>query len=204
MVYGGPSKQAMTDRQTLDFSAIEHLLNAAGASWEAAEAHGAYCGRACLTGANSIPTWVNELLAEGIEADVLGKERAEALQAVAASTLLKLEAGDLGFNLLVPDDDEPLYVRTAALVDWCHGFMHGLIAAGGADEGPQADAIDSSVVSEILDDFSEITKAGAGQDDGEESELAYAELIEYVRVSVQLVYDETAKLRSNDTGSGAA
>ena len=49
---------------------------------------------------------------------------------------------------------------------------------------------------EILDDFSEITKAGASKEDGEEAEQAYAELVEYIRVSAQLVYDETAGLRS--------
>jgi uncharacterized protein YgfB (UPF0149 family) len=190
----------MTEPETPDFDAIEQLLSALGASWEAAEAHGAFCGRACLSGVASIRTWVDELLAESDAADVLAKERAKTLETLAANTILQLEAGDMGFKLLMPGDEESLYIRTAALVDWCHGFMHGLVTAGGADEGPQSDALEVEVVSEILDDFSEITKAGAGEDEGEESENAYAELIEYVRVSVQLVYDETAPLRTKSMG----
>jgi uncharacterized protein YgfB (UPF0149 family) len=186
----------MTKHETPDFDAIEHLLSASGASWEAAEAHGAFCGRACLSGVAAIRSWVDELLAESDAADVLAKERSKTLETLAANTILQLEAGDMSFNLLAPGDEESLYIRTAALVDWCHGFMHGMVSAGGADEGPQADALEPDVVSEILDDFSEITKAGAGEDEGEDSESAYAELIEYVRVSAQLVYDETASLRT--------
>jgi uncharacterized protein YgfB (UPF0149 family) len=194
----------MSDSELLDFDAVEQILNGAGASWEAAEAHGAFCGRACLGGANAIRAWVGGILEEGSTGDVLQRERAGKLELFAANTLLALEAGEFGFKLLLPDDDEPLYIRTAGLADWCHGFMQGLVVAGGADEGPQADALESSVVTEILQDFTEITKAGSGEDDSEEAEQAFVELVEYVRVSVQLIYDETIKIRSSLAGGGTA
>jgi uncharacterized protein YgfB (UPF0149 family) len=192
--------QTMADPQTADFDSIERLLNDAGASWEAAEAHGAFCGRACLSGAPAIRVWVDDLLPGSEAADVLARK----LETIAANALLSLEAGDLSFRILVPGDEVPLVVRTAGLVDWCHGFMHGLIAAGGADQGNQGDALDSEVVSEILDDFSEITKAGTVDDASEDAEFAYAELIEYVRVSAQLIYEETAKLRADSVPGGSA
>jgi len=194
----------MNNAQTLDFDLVEQILTAAGADWEAAEAHGAFCGRACLSGAGAIKPWAADLFGEIVADDVLGRERSAKLEALAASTLLALEAGDMAFNPLLPEDDQSLYLRTAGLVDWCHGFMHGLVAGGGADQGPQADALDSEVVSEILDDFSEITKAGAGDDESEEAESAYAELVEYVRVSAQLVYDDTAALRKKIAAGGSA
>jgi len=186
----------MNDLATVDIDDLEHLLRAAGAAFEAAEAHGAFCGRACLTGAAAIRNWQQELMADADNDNVLAHECNHALETLAADTLLKLEAGDMRFTLLLPDDEESLQVRTAALADWCHGFMHGLVSAGGADQGAPADALDSADASEILDDFSEITKAGASADEGEESERAYVELVEYVRVSVQLIYDETAGLRA--------
>jgi uncharacterized protein YgfB (UPF0149 family) len=194
----------MTNGESIDFDAVEQLLSAAGASWEAAEAHGMLCGRACLGGASAIRAWVNDLL-EGAEAgDVLAKERIGKLETLAANTLLALEAGDMNFRPLLPEDGESIRLRTAGLADWCHGFMHGLVAAGGADQGPQSDALDSAIVSEILDDFSEITKAGAAEDEGEESEAAYTELVEYVRVSAQLIYDDTAAMRAGTSQGGAA
>jgi uncharacterized protein YgfB (UPF0149 family) len=194
----------MTNTEPLDFDAVEQLLTAAGASWEAAEAHGAFCGRACLGGANAIRSWSSGVLEADSEGDVLHQERATKLESLAVNVLLSLEAGELGFSLLLPDDNEPLYIRTAALADWCHGFMQGLVVAGGADQSPQADALESSVVSEILKDFTEITKAGAGEDESEEAEQAYVELVEYVRVSMQLVYDETTAIRSKFAGGGSA
>jgi uncharacterized protein YgfB (UPF0149 family) len=194
----------MTESQIPDFDSIEQMLAAAGASWEASEAHGAFCGRACLSGAASIRLWIADLLGNPDGADVLAGERAAALERLAATALLSLEAGDMGFNLLLPDDGTSLTLRTAGLADWCHGFMHGLVAAGGADAGPQEDALEAEVVGEILDDFSEITKAGAAADEGEVSEAAFVELVEYVRVSAQLVYDETAAVRQTVSTGGNA
>ena len=194
----------MTQASSTDFDSIEHLLNAADASWEAAEAHGAFCGRACLSGAGAIKAWVNDLLAAHLASAELASERRGKLEQLAVTALLSLEAGDMTFDVFVPGDDEPLSIRTAGLVDWCHGFMHGLVVAGGADPGPRSDALETEVVSEILADFSEITKAGAVDDEGEQAEFAYAELIEYVRVSVQLIYDETVSLRAGNTAGGSA
>jgi len=185
----------MNDLATVDIDDLERMLKDAGTAFEAAEAHGAFCGRACLTGVAAIRDWQQELMAESDDANVLAHECNRALETLAADTLLKLDAGDMRFALLLPGDDELLQLRTAALADWCHGFMHGLVSAGGADQGAPADVLDFSDGSEILDDFSEITKAGASSDEGEESEWAYVELVEYVRVSVQLIYDETATLR---------
>ena len=50
-----------------------------------------------------------------------------------------------------------------------------------------------SDVAEVLRDFAEVARAGAVGDESEETEEdAYAELVEFVRVGVQLVYDELA------------
>jgi uncharacterized protein YgfB (UPF0149 family) len=185
----------MNDLATVDIDELERMLKATGSAFEAAEAHGAFSGRACLMGAAAIRNWQQELMAESDKDNVLVQECNRALEILAADSLLKLEAGDMRFALLLPADDELLQLRTAALADWCHGFMHGLVAAGGADQGAPADALDFPDATEILDDFSEITKAGAASDEDEESEWAYVELVEYVRVSVQLIYDETAALR---------
>ena len=185
------------DRQSIaDIAELDRLLRAAGAKPEASEAHGDFCGRVCLTGAAAIRLWQQELLAEAAATDVLAHECGRALEQLAASTLLDLEAGDLRFRPMLPSDDEPLQQRTAALADWCQGFMHGLVEGGGADSGSQADALETALISEILDDFSEITRATSA-DDSEDSEQAFFELAEYVRVSAQLIYDETAALRTS-------
>jgi uncharacterized protein len=185
----------MSRQLIADTAELDRLLRAVGAGSEAAEAHGDFCGRVCLGGAAAIRSWQKVLLADRAATDVIAHEYGRALEQLAAATLLDLEAGDLRFRLLLPPDDEPLQQRTAALADWCQGFMHGLIAGGAADTGSQADTLETALISEILDDFSEITRATTA-DDSEDSEQAFFELAEYVRVSAQLIYDETAALRT--------
>ena len=185
----------MDSQSSVEFDAIGQLLTAAGALWDAAEAHGAFCGWACLGGAAAIPAWSAALLEDAREQDVLAGERRQHLFKLAADALLQMERGDMGFAPLLPGDDAALTDRTASLAEWCEGFMHGLAVGGETDATPAHEALTTGVVAEILEDFSEITRAAVGEEPEEISEQAYAELVEFVRVSAQLVYDETAGLR---------
>ena len=100
----------------------------------------------------------------------------------------------MSFQPLLPGDDESLEQRTAALAAWCQGFNYGLALAvriGDADEALQHDT-----VAEIVRDFAELAQLGYTEDEIEgEGEVAWAELVEYVRVSVQLVFEELAGVR---------
>ena len=81
--------------------------------------------------------------------------------------------------------------RTAALAEWCQGFLYGLGAGAITDaSGWPGEA------GEIVRDFAEITRAGVDAQQGEESnESAYAELVEFVRVGVQLLFEDLAAAR---------
>jgi uncharacterized protein YgfB (UPF0149 family) len=58
---------------------------------------------------------------------------------------------------------------------------------------------------EIVRDFAEITRAGVDARQGEESnESAYAELVEFVRVGVQLLFEDLAAARRLPAPSAAA
>jgi hypothetical protein len=94
--------------------------------------------------------------------------------------------------LLVPGDDAALEQRTTALCQWCNGFLYGLAGHGAADpERLPGDA------GEIVRDLGEITRAGVdGQESDEVNESAYIELVEFVRVGVQLVFEELGARRS--------
>ena len=100
----------------------------------------------------------------------------------------------MSFQPLLPADDEPLEERTAALAAWCQGFNYGLALAvrfGDADEAVRHEAI-----AEIVRDFAEMSQLGYQEDEGDrDAEADWAELVEYVRVSVQLVFEEMAGVR---------
>jgi uncharacterized protein YgfB (UPF0149 family) len=58
---------------------------------------------------------------------------------------------------------------------------------------------------EIIRDLTEITHVGVeGDEQTEENEVAYAEVVEFVRVGVQLLFVELAPARGEEPAPGAA
>ncbi|MBV8342076.1 MAG: UPF0149 family protein, partial [Gammaproteobacteria bacterium] len=131
--------------------------------------------------------WLREILPEGRAAP----ESAAALEGLFSATSAALLQPDMELELVLPDDEQPIDVRTAALAQWCQGFLYGLGAGGITDAAElPGDA------AEIVRDFTEISRAAVDATQGEESnEAAYAELVEFVRVGVQLLFEELAVLR---------
>jgi uncharacterized protein YgfB (UPF0149 family) len=96
------------------------------------------------------------------------------------------------FDLLIPEDEVSIEERTRALSLWCNGFLYGLGTTGAADPGRL-----SGEAGEVVRDLTEITRAGVDAADGaEENEAALAELVEFVRIGVQLLFEETGRQRT--------
>jgi uncharacterized protein YgfB (UPF0149 family) len=165
----------------------------------AAETHGTLCGLLCA-GAEDVPeAWIHNTLAdvEGYSFGGAGDARA-LLETVHQSTVAALEGDQMDFELLLPDDDVGLDDRAAALAAWCNAFLYGLAMRG---LRPMEELPDE--LREILADFSEIGRAGVAEEEAEEvGESAYAELVEYVRVGVQIVFDECRAPRRVESASG--
>ena len=180
------------------YSEVATALDRAVPEANVAESHGVLCGCACLMGVEATAAWVDEVLKDGDPGNALLAECSDILRAVAAATWHSLDAGDMSLRLMLPDDEEPLDARTEGLAAWCEGFMHGLGLGQGSFGETVREALEAGVVREILEDFSELSRAAVeeGADDAE-SEAAYTELIEYVRVSAQLVFEEFHALRSS-------
>ena len=116
------------------------------------------------------------------------------LDDLAINTCTALGQGDMSFAPLLPPDDWLLEIRAQALADWCAGFMRGLGEA--ADVRPAAEVLDGEVRGEIMEDLAEIARLTVGEDETDvEAESAYTELVEFVRVSVQLLFDELCEVR---------
>jgi uncharacterized protein YgfB (UPF0149 family) len=173
--------------QQPDYSEIQQLLADERSLADAAEAHGTLTGCLCGASAYRFEDWLHEILPEGQAAPVA----AEALRNLYAATLDALEQTDMGFELLLPSDAQPITARTAALAEWCQGFLYGLGSGNITDPRRLP-----GEVGEIVRDFAEITRAGVDSSESEDSnESAYAELVEFVRVGTQLLFEELAAAR---------
>jgi uncharacterized protein YgfB (UPF0149 family) len=170
-----------------NYTEIQRVLAEERSLADAAEAHGTLAGCLCAAIGYRFEDWLLEILPEG-QARPMAKET---LRELYVDTAGALEGPEMEFELLLPEDEEPLDARTAALAQWCQGFLYGLGTSVVQDEsGLPGD------IGEIVRDLTEITHVAVDTAQSEESnESAYAELVEFVRIGVQLVFDELGPLR---------
>jgi uncharacterized protein YgfB (UPF0149 family) len=170
-----------------DYADIQHLLAQEHSLADAAEAHGTLAGCLCGSAGYRFEDWLKEILPEGRATGAATRELRELYDATVAALIQP----DMEFSPQLPDDEAPLEERTAALAHWCQGFLYGL----GAGSITSASELPGEV-GEVVRDFIEISHAAVDAESGEESnENAYAELVEFVRVGVQLLFEELASAR---------
>lgn len=169
------------------FDELQRALAQSHALTDAAEAHGTLAGVLCATSC-SLADWLAEILPDGRAEGFV----AEQLREVFDTTAGALGDGQMAFMPLLPEDEAPITERTAALGEWCQGFLYGL---GTGVAVPDAAQLEGEAA-EVLRDMTEITHVDVDpEDDAESNEAAYAELVEFVRVGVQLLYDHLQPLR---------
>ncbi|KAB7628208.1 UPF0149 family protein [Alkalilimnicola sp. S0819] len=168
----------------MDYDQVQQALQGVGAAVDAAESQGLLSGMVAAPDKVEPAPWVAQVLAETEPRGETAKACLAALGALYEHTLAGMEDKSLGFQLLLPDDQETLPRRAEALGRWCEGFLVGL-----GISGLKSEAELPREVREILQDFSQITRVELEPDAEEDNEEAYAELVEYVRVASLLVLE---------------
>lgn len=170
-----------------NYTEIQRVLDDARAVTDAAEAHGTLAGSLCAAPAYRFEDWLQEILPEGQAQPA----SAAPLHELFEETHAALGTDEMQFQPLLPEDERPLDARAAALAQWCQGFLYGL----GSSRIHDASRLPGDV-GEIVRDLTEITHAGVeGSQTAESDETAYAELVEFVRVGVQLIFEELEPFR---------
>ena len=180
------------------YDEFERVLRDARALQEPAEAHGTLAGALCSSRDYGLIEWLREILPDDSPDDEA--LQSPVLQNVYNAMVLTLAGNDADFEPLLPDDENPLGVRADALSSWCTGFLYGL--GSGTTPDPEKVSVEAG---EIIRDFTEITTVGVeAEDENEENETAFAEVVEFVRVGVQLLFVELAPARGEEPEPGAA
>lgn len=167
---------------------FEHTLAIAQGNLEAAElaeCHGVACGLLCRRADSSLDAFVGLLdMLEIVVAPGAGLKMS--LDELLNSTRAQLADEDMGLSLWLPDDDEILEERTIALSQWCSGFLAGLGSSG--DESLKAMSDDAN---EALRDLEQISRAEvADTSESEDDEIAFAEIVEYIRVIILMIRED--------------
>ncbi len=169
-----------------DYNSLDEALLKADAEFVAAESHGALCGMICVSGHVELGKWLEQIFEELDMNNLLIQEASQQLVGLFQDTQSQLNDAVADFQLLLPDDEASLAIRTEALANWCHGFTYGLATGGLREDRELPDD-----TSELIRDMVEIARAGheVGEDD-EADEDAYMQLYEYVRMGVLLINEE--------------
>jgi len=185
-----------------DIGQLEDLLFQVDAAMGAVESHGALCGILCAQGATEATRWLVHVLGEqGEDGRPALKDAAARLMQVYQFTIEQINDAEIEFDLYLPDDDDPLEERVEALSSWCQGFIYGL-AVGGIRQ--DTDLPDDT--RELLRDIIEISQMSQASieaeqecEEMEEDEIAFMEVVEYVRMGTVLIYEELQPLQSSQT-----
>ena len=194
-----------------DYATLSVALDGLGGAMTVSELHGGFCGVLCAGGAAAASTWIEEFVAETEAPADEVEEARDIFRVMEVETRRALASTDLEFRPLLPEDDSALDARVEELALWCHTFLSGL-ALGGLSltedstrlsVDSDAEAATETSLEEIVKDFAAISRAGlsAGElSDPTDADFALAEIVEYVRVSVQIVLEEIADTRGNEAG----
>ena len=170
---------------TIEFEELADALQRIGCLQGAAEVHGGVCGALCVAGPDEFD--LRRILDPAEDQEFQPHAVAEGtLTRLCEQAAASLEDRGMGFSPILPDDDEALEHRVRSLSAWCEGFLYGLSCHQELDLDQCSEAMQ-----EIVTDLTQFTQAALSTDDnGEVEETAYTELVEYVRVGVQIVYIE--------------
>lgn len=170
----------MTKSNLPSYDEMNEALSNTSLKLHASQAHGLVCGILC--GNASDNTGWEKLISASKESD----QSKEALLSLYNLSQTQLNEFLFEFKLLLPDDDSELTERAEALTLWCQGFLTGLKIAEVEIVGR-----DPSDLTEAITDIIDIAKMNFEEViDNEEDEVAYSDLVEYVRMAVVLIYEE--------------
>ena len=169
---------------------IDRVKKKARISIDVSEYHGKISACLCCDNISAEDLLPEEVKAGRCSLSLETMELKTVLVKVIAETLEKLNDAEMTFYPLLSPDSASLADRTGSLSSWCQGFIDGFGLAIAQKNIPIGPA-DQDIIGEIIEDFSQISKlTSASVMNQDEEELAYMEVVEYVRVGVQLIFEE--------------
>ena len=187
--------------ENVGYDILEEALKRCASNWDVAQTHGLLTGRLAVAGVPAGPDWLLQVLEGSDDDSAAHGECGQLLDTLYQSTFWQLSERLSEFQPLLPDDDDDVSLRTAALAHWCEGFLHGLVSAKHGEA--LKERLSAEPLADIIKDMLQFTRAGIDEEsDKESNDDSYFELVEYVRVAAQLSYEELADMRPCASAAG--
>ncbi|HJL80605.1 MAG: UPF0149 family protein [Gammaproteobacteria bacterium] len=174
----------------MDYDKLDGLRKSASIDMCLPEVHGGICSQICFESdyfEEFIPLDKSD---DGASVSVQIGTYRKALLRIIDTDAKRLKDGDLGFELIIPGEGSPIQERAEALSIWCQGFIDG-VSFLLTEHDLKIDQSETKESFEIIEDFTQISTLDSHSISEEvDQELALMELIEFVRLSVQMIYDE--------------
>lgn len=164
----------------MNYELVNEIMEQQGCSLDAAEAHGMAVGMLTVEPKTAADNWLRELTDDN--GDFMENQHVTLLE-LFEQTRLSLDAGveEFSFDLLLPEDEEPLALQVEALRNWCQGLLFGIGYLRSEQHWP-------AEINEVLLDIIEFTKMDSDVED-EDDAYAYTEIREYLRAAVFSIKD---------------
>lgn len=142
------------------------------------ELHGMMCGYLCAGADSQGEAYLRALLNN--KKDIESRNAFLAMFAVYTVSQQQINNFDFEFEMMLPDEDEPLLDKAQAFSEWCEGFTQGLTMAGvGLEQFYEEEAQEAL---QHIFEFAELDIETLDVD--EEDEKALMEVSEYARLAV--------------------
>ena len=165
-------------------------------SISASELHGIMCGYLCAGAATDGEAYMRAL-SVNLKKDKATRAAALAMFAVYSVSQQQMINFDFEFQLMLPDDHEPLLERAQAFSEWCEGFTQGMSMAG--VDYQQLQEEESQEALRHLLEFAQLDYESLHID--EEDEKALIEVSEYARMAVLRLYGDLLSSEGRERGS---
>lgn len=168
----------------LDFSSAQAIITTENIQSHASEIHGVLTGLICAGFTFEEQNYIgmlNDLFNNG---EVFPDAVKVVIKQMYSELWADILDDDYAFQLMLPDDDDSIVERGHGLSNWVQGFNLGF----GLQQ--KNSPVTSSEVKEVLTDFVEIANLSDEMEEDEDTEQAYFEISEYVRISALLCFTE--------------
>jgi len=174
----------------MNYEYVDKIRHEADISINLSEYHGKISACLCCENITAEALLPKEINIDGISLSPEIMKLKNVLLSMISDTLEKLNDTEMTFYPLLSPDSESLIKRTLTLSNWCQGFVDGF-GFSIVQKNISIDKAELGIIGEIIEDFSQISKLTSASITNEGGEdLAYMEVVEYIRIATQLIFEE--------------